>query len=144
MAHRAKLTQRKRKMFFEALRTGQSVTAACALICMARRTMYDHREADEAFRQEWEDAIEAGTDLLEDEALKRATTDKSDTLLMFLLNGRRPEKFKRRHEHTGKDGAPIEGRFTVKPFTDEALSRLSDDEVATFQALTEKILAHGG
>ena len=31
----------------------------------------------------------------------------SDTLLMFLLKGRRPEKFKDRTELTGKDGAPI-------------------------------------
>ena len=31
----------------------------------------------------------------------------SDTLLMFLLKGRRPEKFKDRHELTGKDGEPV-------------------------------------
>jgi hypothetical protein len=37
----------------------------------------------------------AGTDALEDEALRRAK-DKSDTLLIFLLKARRPEKYKDR------------------------------------------------
>ncbi len=38
-----------------------------------------------------QDAIEQGTDVLEDEAVRRALAG-SDTLLMFLLRARRPEK----------------------------------------------------
>lgn len=52
-----------------------------------------------------DDAIEAGTDLLEDVAKLRATAvDGSDTLLMFLLKSRRPDKYRERqsieHKHT--------------------------------------------
>ena len=31
----------------------------------------------------------------------------SDLLLIMLLNANKPEKFKHRHEVTGKDGGPI-------------------------------------
>lgn len=31
----------------------------------------------------------------------------SDTLLIFLLKGLRPEKFKDRHEHSGPGGTPL-------------------------------------
>lgn len=37
----------------------------------------------------------------------------SDTLLIFLLKGALPDKYKDRHEHTGKDGGPIEVQATV-------------------------------
>lgn len=33
--------------------------------------------------------------------------DYSDTLLIFLLNGARPEKYRKRLEHTGAEGAPL-------------------------------------
>ena len=50
----------------------------------------------------------------DDKGEKHAVTVKkySDVLLMFLLNGRRPNKYKQRHEHehTGKGGGPIELR----------------------------------
>lgn len=32
----------------------------------------------------------------------------SDTLLIFLLKGARPDLYKERYEHTGKDGGPIQ------------------------------------
>lgn len=37
----------------------------------------------------------------------------SDTLLIFLLKGALPDKYKDRHEHTGKNGGPIEVQSTV-------------------------------
>lgn len=73
--------------------------------------MYRDREADDEFRRDWEDAIEAGTDRMEDEMLRRAVegvdepiyqggkkagTVKrySDTLMIFSLKARRPEKYR--------------------------------------------------
>jgi hypothetical protein len=55
----------------------------------------------------------------------------SDTLLIFRLNGLRPEKYKRieRHEHTGKDGAPIATKTEVN------LKDLSDDELRAYREL---------
>ena len=42
----------------------------------------------------------------------RRAIDGSDTLLIFMLKARRPEKFKDRqsHEHSGPGGGPIEAR----------------------------------
>lgn len=37
----------------------------------------------------------------------------SDTLLIFLLKGALPDKYKDRHEHTGRNGGPIEVQSTV-------------------------------
>lgn len=40
----------------------------------------------------------------------------SDTMLAMLLNGARPEKYQRhRHEHTGKDGGPIQTEDKTDP-----------------------------
>ena len=56
----------------------------------------------------WEDALEGGTDLLEDVARQRAING-SDRLLMFLLKARRPKKYLERllTEDTGKDSRPV-------------------------------------
>ncbi len=113
MANRTKRTPKKRAAFLKALDSGESVTKACNAAGIGRRTVYDWRSDDEKFAAEWEDAVETGTDVLEDEAVKRAK-DGSDTLLIFMLKARRPDKFKDRwqHEHTGKGGGPL--RFVVE------------------------------
>jgi hypothetical protein len=66
------------------------------------------------FVQQSHDTVEQGTDLLEDVAVRRAM-DHSDTLLIFLLKGRRKERYAERQEHTGKDGGPI----TLRQWLDE-------------------------
>ena len=121
MANRTIRTPKKRKAFLTALATGASVSAACCAAKFGRRRAYDWRDADEAFAAEWEDALEAGTDLMEDEMRRRAVegVDEprfhdgeicgyvrkySDTLLIFMLKARRPDKYKERGEvaQTGK------------------------------------------
>lgn len=83
-----KLTLEKRQSFCEILRAGQSVTAAAAALGINRATAYKHREVDPEFAAQWDVALESGTDKLEDEAVRRALKV-SDTLLIFLLKGRR-------------------------------------------------------
>src|SRR5262249_19777084 len=75
------------------------------------KTAYKLRKLSPELARRWAEAIEAGTDYLEDEARRRATEgtakpvfyqgqqcgvvqEYSDTLLIFLLKGRRPEKFR--------------------------------------------------
>ena len=116
-------TAKKREKFLAALATGLSVSNACSSAGLARRTAYDWRDADPDFAKAWDHAIEDGTDALEDEARRRAfegaeepvfyqgkqvgTVRKySDTLLIFLLKGRRPDKFKDRVAHGGDTGVP--------------------------------------
>jgi hypothetical protein len=49
-------------------------------------------------RPVWDDAVEEGTDALEDTAYQRAK-ESSDTLLIFTLKGRRPQKWADKHQH---------------------------------------------
>lgn len=92
------------------------------------------RERDTAFAEQWDAAVEAGTDVLEDEALRRAKDGTnepvfyqgvrcglvrkySDTLLIFLLKARRPAKFSDRQSValSGPNGEPLAApALTVK------------------------------
>lgn len=101
-------TIKKEQAILEALAKGSSVSAACAHAQVERRRFYEWRESDPEFARSVDEAIDAGTDRLEDVAIRRAE-DSSDTLLIFLLKARRREKFgdRQQFEHTGKDGAPL-------------------------------------
>lgn len=92
MANRTKRTPKNEEHFLNALASGLSVTAAAEAAGIGRRTAYEWRDEDDAFRAAWDNAVEAGTDRLEDIAFKRAA-ESSDTLLIFMLKGRRGEKY---------------------------------------------------
>ena len=123
--------EKRREKFLASLAAGGSITMACKASGLPRRTAYDWRKAQPSFALAWDEAVEAGTDLLEDEAIRRArdgvekpiyqggklvghTHEYSDTLLIFTLKARRPEKFRdnSRVELTGKDGGPIQTEET--------------------------------
>ena len=110
----SKVTPEKKAKFLSVLAEGGSVTQAASAIGVARKNVYEWRKKDEQFKADWDDAVEEGTDLLEDVAVRRAK-DHSDTLLIFLLKARRKERYAERQEHTGKDGDPI----TLRQFLDE-------------------------
>lgn len=141
-------TQKKEDAFLAALQVGQSVGAACMAAKLGRSAAYSWRREDQEFAKLWDDAVEQGTDILEDEALRRArdgtikpiyqggkkvgsVREYSDTLAIFLLKGRRPDKFKDRvaAEHTGRDGGPIE----TKDVSDQTRARA----LAAFLAKTK-------
>lgn len=90
---------------------GGNVKKACELSGMARSTVYRLRKNDPAFASVFSEAFEEGIDALEDEARRRAfegverpvfyqgkqcgaIREYSDTLLMFLLKGARPGKYR--------------------------------------------------
>jgi hypothetical protein len=102
------------------------VAHACEAAKVGRTTVYEARERDEKFAKAWDDIESATTDEMEREAYRRGVegVDKpvfqkgecvghvrefSDTLLIFMLKARKPEKYREttRHELTGKDGAPL-------------------------------------
>jgi hypothetical protein len=89
--------------FLEAFRTYGTVTHACKAVSVGRRTVYDAREADEAFAAEWAAVEDDVSDDLEEEAVRRAK-DGSDVLLIFLLKARRPQKY-RENSHVTHAGA---------------------------------------
>lgn len=98
------VTPKKKEIFLTALRNAWSVRKASKRAGISRMTAYRWKGDDEEFSKAWDDAIEEGTDCLEEIAAARAMRGKSDTLLIFLLKGRRPEKY--RDHHPGQDEDP--------------------------------------
>lgn len=128
-----------RPVFLGALSDGASITRAAETAGIGRRTAFDHRHRDEGFALAWHEAAEAGADRLEDEARRRAAEgtlkpvyqggklvgeirEYSDTLLIFLLKGKRPEVFRDnvKVEHSGSV------RHDLAGMSDEQLDELAD------------------
>ncbi len=106
--HRAKPW---RAAFLEAFRKTGIVTVSAKAAGVNRQTVNMAILRNPDFKAEVDAAGEEAADYLEAVAVQRATreADPSDTLLIFLLKGRRPAKFRDNYrlEHTGADGAPI-------------------------------------
>ncbi len=81
------------KAFLAALENTGSVTAAAEAANISRVRAYELRKLDPAFATLWDQALETGADLLADEARRRAFAG-SDVLLMFLLKGLQPQKWR--------------------------------------------------
>jgi hypothetical protein len=117
-----------REKFLAALSEGYAVKYACIAAGVTRSRVYAWRDEDAGFRAAWDAALADGTETLEQEARRRAvegteepiyqqgnligTVRKySDTLLIFLLKGRKPDTYrdnvavdhkgKVQHDHTG-------------------------------------------
>jgi hypothetical protein len=114
------------------LRECGNIGAACEKAQIGRTTFYDHKRDDPKFAEQVAEALEDAGDVLEREAFRRAvegidepvfgslgnnsgsgeigTIRKySDTLLIFLLKGTKPDKFRERYavEHAGNQDKPI-------------------------------------
>lgn len=85
--------KRNREKFLDNLRKGYSPSKAAKNTGPTVQSFLKWREDDDDFREEWEAAVEEGTDGLEDVATRRAKAG-SDTLLMFMLKARRPNKYR--------------------------------------------------
>ena len=122
---------KKRAEFLEALSELCNVSRACKVVGVARRTVYQWRENDPDFDQEFVRARRVGAEALEDEAVRRAhegvekrvfykgelvdtVREYSDTLLIFLLKGAKPEVYKDRvaNELSGPNGEPLHAPMT--------------------------------
>lgn len=126
-----KWTPEKEAKFLYGLRKGNTVSSAAAIAGFARQTVYDHRERDKTLAVRWVEAEAEGTEVLEQEAFRRAVqgTDHpvtyegaitatykeySDTLLIFLLKARRPEVYRENVSLTGARGGPVDVRFVYE------------------------------
>lgn len=140
MANRTKRTPKKEEKFLTVLtETGGNVSRACVAIKVGRRTVYEWRASDEVFARMWDEAVEQGLDDLEQEARRRAfdgtskpvfyqgqecgvIQEYSDTLMIFLLKGGRPEKYRERIDHKHEFD----------------LSKLSEEELKTLESIVAK------
>ena len=110
MAKASSWTPRKRGQFLNALRKTGNVTAAAEAAGLSRSQAYQLRRNDDGFRQDWDDALQAAIDDLEEELRRRAlhgveqpiyyggkecgrVRTYNDALGMFLLRARRRELF---------------------------------------------------
>ena len=116
MTARTKLTiQRKKERFLAGLMETCSITRSAKAANITRMLAYDWRDADPEFRLAWEKALEKGSDVLEDEATRRAhqgvqrtiyyqgvkigvEREYSDTLMCLLLKAHKPDRFKDRQD----------------------------------------------
>ena len=86
-------TPKKRHAFLAAIAAGNSVSAACRAAGLGRSAAYSWRDDDGDFAGAWDEAIECGTERLEDEAIRRAL-ESSDTMLIFMLKARKPAVYR--------------------------------------------------
>jgi hypothetical protein len=118
------IEKKRRDKFLENLSESGNVTQSAKLAALGRSALYKHRREDEEFAREWDEASELGLAALEDEARRRAfegweepvwhqgkmcglVRKFSDTLLIFLLKGGMPNKYRdtARLDHTSSDGS---------------------------------------
>lgn len=122
----------KKRKFLAAVAEVGNITEAARLAEIDRCDHYRWLKRDPKYPAMFEEAMDQAADLMEAEARRRAVqgVDEpvfykgaecgtirrySDTLLMFLLKGARPEKFRDnvKQEITGEGGAPLNVVFNI-------------------------------
>jgi len=93
-------TYKCRKIFLDCLAAGDSVSRAAHAAGGTTSNFKAWKKSDPDFSSDWDDAIEEGTDFIEDVATERAMK-KSDPLMLAILKARRPEKYDRNSGRAG-------------------------------------------
>jgi len=156
--HWTHCTPKKQALFLAELAKCGSVTAAAAAAGVPRETLYFVRANNVQFAEAWEKAAELGADALEDEARRRAhdgvdeplTCAKglvlgedgqpvmvkkySDTLLIFLLKGAKPEKYRDK----------LDVKASVEASVNHEINLATDSEAAAFANGLLRRLADAG
>jgi hypothetical protein len=142
------ISQKARGDFLAGLADGLTVRLAAEKAGRAHpRRFYDLRAEDETFAEEWAEAHEQGTQVLEDELRKRATEGweerlsefkdgelvretvtrrYSPALLIFLLKSRRPDVYRDNVQVTA--GGQV--TFVLDSLLDRARRQIADVEIA--------------
>jgi len=100
-------------------------------------TLYRHKRQNKKFREQWDESIDCAVEtILEPEAVRRGVSGweeplsyqgrwtgdyvrkYSDTLLIFLLKGAKPEKYRERFDYTGKQTVTQEATICYYPAKD--------------------------
>lgn len=121
-------TARLKRHFLELFARQGNISAACRALGLERRRVYDWQESDDQFAAAFREAEIESTERLEAEAYRRAhdgvartkrayyagevideieELEYSDTLLIFLLKARRPDKYREKFVGVASDQAPI-------------------------------------
>lgn len=142
---------RNQARFLEAFQLTSTLSAAAGKSNVARRTHYNWLHDDHAYALKFKTVNEKVTEDLEAEVYNRAMNgaekpvfykgdrvgiirEKSDVLLMFLLNARRPEVYRRRLDVNAKHGPTDE-------VTAEIIAGLSDEKLEELKLATDTMKA---
>jgi len=126
MVNRIKFTEKKKREFLKLLSETGNISLCAKLCNISHTTLYLQKNQNPDFNKSWEESIQFSSDQLESEARRRAykgflepiwyegqkvgiKRKFSDTLLIFLLKGLKPNKFRERTqtELIGKDGEDL-------------------------------------
>lgn len=131
-ASRKPATPTAQQLFLDQIANGQSVRMAAEAAGVDIHTPYQWRRTNKTFAQSWRIAEEAGTDLIEEEAFRRAVVgvekpvyragevvghvaDYSDSMLMFLLKARKPDRYgARAGEAASMDASELAKRLNLQ------------------------------
>ena len=97
MVNSSNNSQQLKKVFLECYPEGFTITQTSKMAGVNRGAFYYWMEHDPQFVKDFEIAKQSAIDMLETEARRRAMKC-SDTLLIFLLKGAAPDKYKDRVE----------------------------------------------
>lgn len=144
------LAEKRQKIFLRYLaETGKPIEAARRAGYSNTASLQKKRREDETFAERWDNALQAAADRMEQEAVRRATdgvlephfykgrvtgyTRKySDSLLMFLLRGLRPDRYREtvnvNSNVTGRIGVAVLPMTAVSPQDWEARSGAVHEE----------------
>jgi hypothetical protein len=146
--HKKSNESAKRRAFLAAYGTTGNISRAAEIAKVSRKSHYRWLDAED-YQAEFSDAHEQACDSLEAEARRRATEGVeepvfyqgkacgvirrySDTLLIFLLKGAMPEKYKDRIETQIKKGKGLLGGLTDEEL--EAIARGGSGRTASAPA----------
>lgn len=157
MANRKKRTKKRDEALLKALRAGLSIAGAAKSADYSPTQLREYRKQDPALEQDIQDAIEVGTDLCEDEALRRGkrgvlkpvyqggqrvgyVREFSDNLLLQLLRARRPGTWsdKKQVEHSGPGGGPIETRTGAAAEVEKQINAIAERLAKTGEESTSE------
>lgn len=100
-------TAHHKKAFLAAYAETGNVSAALRASKVGRTTHYQWVKTDPDYKAAVDAAEEEAGDALEAEARRRAFAG-SDTLLIFMLKGAKPSKYREKFEHSGPNGGPMQ------------------------------------
>ena len=114
--------------FLEILRQGWSLAKAAKAAGVTRFAVIHRRKADSEFAAAYDEALEDGTDHVEDLAFERGIAGGSDRMLELILKARRPEKFTDRHQVQVSRVDPAEMQIEMDRFIRQVIEEDATEE----------------